>query len=132
MDQEPDHRYEASIETLYDMALKKAGGYGYYQRLATFIIVSGHALMGAVLYGLLFFLLFPTYHCLVEGTTDQYEACDRAQICVDGKAVRTYVLDYGEKFTLHNWVEQMDLTCASGETVAGIAATFLVALWAGK
>ena len=72
IDQDNDHRYEASIETLYDMALKKAGGFGYYQRLATFIIVAGYALMGAVLYGLLFFILFPTYHCLVEGTTDLY------------------------------------------------------------
>ena len=86
--QDEYHRYYVTIETLYDMALKKAGGFGYYQRLATFIIVSGYALMGAVIYGLLFFLLFPNYHCLVKGTTDQYETCSRTDICDGEHAVR--------------------------------------------
>ena len=103
--QDEYHRYYVTIETLYDLALVKAGGFGYYQRLATFIIVSGYALMGAVIYGFLFFLLFPKYHCLVEGTTDQYEICNRNDICEDGNIVRTYKLNYAEKYTLHNWVE---------------------------
>ena len=86
--QDGDYRDYVSIEALYDLALKKAGGYGYYQRLVTFIVVSGYALMGAVIYGLLFFLLWPRYKCLVEGTTDQYEKCDRSDICDGGHAVR--------------------------------------------
>ena len=109
---------------MYDLALKKAGGFGYYQRLATFILVSGHALMGAVIYGLIFFLLFPKYHCLIEGTAD-YETCDRSDICQNGKAVRQYKLNYTERYTLHNWIEQMDLTCVSNDKIAWIAFTFL-------
>ena len=108
------------------MALKKAGGFGYYQRLATFIIVSGYALMGAVIYGLLFFLLFPNYHCLVKGTTDQYETCSRKDICDGENAVREYKLNYSENYTLHNWVEQMDLTCVSNSKIAWLGSIFLI------
>ena len=74
------------------MKLRTAGGFGHYQRLATFIIVVGYALMGSVYQGLLFFLQFPSqYQCLVQGSDDSYENCQRSDICENG---RQFKIDY--------------------------------------
>ena len=45
---------------------------------------------------------------------------------MDGEVVRTYKLDYDEDYTLHNWVEQMHLTCVSKSKIAWIGSTFLI------
>ena len=84
----------SSIETLYDLALVKAGGFGNFQKLATIIIVAGHVLINSVFKGLLFFLLKPSYLCLVDISTGQYESCDASDICDDGLQVREFKLDY--------------------------------------
>ena len=53
------NEFYSSIEQVYDLKLRTAGGFGHFQRLATLIIVVGYALMGSVNQGLLFFLQYP-------------------------------------------------------------------------
>ena len=35
-----------------------------------------------------------------------------------------YVVDYSSKYSLHNWVEQLDLVCVSGEKIGLIGSMF--------
>ena len=44
----PDSILSSTIETLYDLALIKAGGFGYFQKLSALIIISGYVLMNSV------------------------------------------------------------------------------------
>ena len=83
--------------------------------------------MGAVIYGLIFFVLFPKYLCLVEGTINEYEDCYRDDICENDQVVTNYKLNYTSPYTLNNWVEQMDLTCVSNKKIAWIGSSFLIA-----
>lgn len=80
------------------------------------VFISGYALMGTVLYGLLFFELFPAYDCLGV-------PCTPEDICNDGLA---YQVNWDSKTSLHNWVEQLGLLCKPPAQIAALATAFMV------
>jgi hypothetical protein len=59
-----EHSLESlTVEQLYDKLLLSSGGFGLYQLIASTVFIAGYALTGTVLYGMLFFELFPVYRC---------------------------------------------------------------------
>ena len=44
----------------------------------------------------------------------------------------TYKIDFDDNRSLHNWSEQYDLTCASGEQIGNIGSSFFIGTFVGS
>ena len=56
-----------------------------------------------------YLIMMPEFYCPTLGGT-----CDNTQICQGENSPQIpYKIDYGNEFSLHNWVSQYDLICSS-------------------
>jgi hypothetical protein len=92
---------DLTVEQLYDKLLIEAGGFGRYQFISTTVFISGYALMGTVLYGMLFFELFPAYQCRLS-QSDPWVSCTSDEIC--NNDYPEHQVDWSNDESLHNWV----------------------------
>ena len=77
-----------------------------------------------IMYGLSFLELFPQFDCQIGDATQQ--DCSSQQICTQYGYELPYTVNYTNHTSLHNWVEQVDLTCRSSEQIAFIGSMFFI------
>lgn len=119
-----------------DDILIAIGGVGRYQ-LTWFGIVVAGMLSGAFInYSLYYFTLSPIYLCENYGGQTGWTTCTQKEICdMTTNKLRTDVkhkVYYDDNRSLHNWLEQFDLTCASDETIGRIGSSFFVGTFLGS
>lgn len=73
----------------------------------TTVLTTGFCTGSFLAYSLALLEVDPKYICTKAGTGIEYE-CTRDDFC--GKDVQ-YRIDWTDDASLHNWVEQLDLTC---------------------
>jgi hypothetical protein len=95
-----------------DDIITNIGGVGRYQVQWSIILVLGMVSGAFVNYSLYYFTLNPVYECLLPGETG-WISCTTDHFCYDDK-VRKYwkiKVDFSDNRSIHNWMEQYDLTC---------------------
>jgi MFS family permease len=71
-----------------------------------------------------YFELMPAYNCVIDGIV---QACTSDQICQGQSTPQVpYSIDKDDKYSLNNWVEQLDLICASNQEMGWIGSSFFI------
>ena len=99
-----------------------------------FAIVVAGMLSGAFInYSLYYFTLQPVYQC--QGSTGIWTICQQEDICnmKTNKFIadKVYKVDWSDNRSLHNWMEQYDLTCKSSDEIGYIGSSFFVGTFLG-
>ena len=53
----------------------------------------------------------PVYECLIDGEWTSDRMCTLKNICDPDSPVTDFRIDYSSPKSLHNWWQQLDLTC---------------------
>ena len=69
---------------------------------------------------LAYFELQPSFKCLEE---DQWRSCKSAEFCDSNIE---YKIDYTSDTSLHNWVEQLSIECASWQEISRIGFYYFI------
>ena len=79
-----------------------------------------------VLYSLPFLELYPQFDCTIDNVT-VYGCSARDQICQGTREPQVpYWVNYTSHTSIHNWVEQVDLVCATSEKIALIGSLYFI------
>ena len=70
--------------------------------------------------------LYPQYTCTYSNQTAPM-TCIPDDFCGNAN-VTSYTIDYDAEESLHNWVEKLDLTCASKEKIGWLGSAWFI-LW---
>ena len=99
------------------------------------IIVAGMLSGAFVNYSLYYFTLSPVYDCIKMGSTE-YSKCTKVDICSGpGNSPNPKVpfkVDYSSQFSIHNWIEQYHLECASDSVIGEIGSCFFIGTFVGS
>ena len=131
----PDDKTPSTVEEIYnDLLLKSAPhreGCGKYQIMIYFIMLNATTVFSWILFDFAFLELMPQFNCQLDPNSPVItQDCSREQICQgSNQAVIPYSVDYSNKTSLHNWVEQLDLVCVS-DTKIGLIGSMFFAGWA--
>ena len=74
--------------------------------------------------------LFPKYTCSTvdyadKAATNEYD-CEPKDFCDKPNVIAT--VDWSDKTSLHNWVEQLDLTCTSDSAIGFIGSVYFIGI----
>ena len=90
---------------------------------ASFVLISGFASGSFVLYSISFLEKAPRYLCYNSATAAYDTECSAKSFCgTDTK----YIIDYDYYTSLHNWVEQLDMTCTSSTKIGFIGSLYFL------
>jgi len=92
-----------SLEEAYEAT----GGFGLFQVFSSAILIMGFITGSFLTFAMSFLELYPRYLCKNAETGTEYE-CKPNQFC--GTNIQ-YRIDFDYFTSLHNWVEDLDLTC---------------------
>ena len=53
----------------------------------------------------------PVYVCTYTDPLTKTGTCDSDQICSNDGSIASYIIDWSDQRSIHNWVEKMDLIC---------------------
>ena len=84
---------------------------------------------GFFFYILTYLILLPTYHnCMFSDPQpeDPAAACSAENICAVPSPILTYQIDWDNIYSLHNWVEKLDLTCTPGWKIGMLGSAVFV------
>ena len=82
-----------------------------------------------IVFGLGYYELLPKFKCTID---DVYQTCSSKQICSGQDTPQIpYDIDYEDQYSLHNWVQQLDLICVKGATIGSIGSGFFLGWAAG-
>ena len=70
--------------------------------------------------------LFPEYTCTKDGLIENTYTCEPSDFCDNPNVTATVNWDADK--SLHNWVEQIDLTCVSSEKIGYIGSIYFVGI----
>lgn len=79
-----------------------------------------------ILYSLFYFELQPAYLCEIDG---QWSTCSKDYICENEY---DFMIDYTNSTSLHNWVDQYNLTCTSDIGLSMIGSSFFIGTFLGS
>ena len=111
--------------TNIDDALTLIGGFGFFQWVMTFITMGNYVRSALTYYPLPYMELFPVYKCTNLTTGEVYE-CEPDDFCNDSNISET--IDWDAETSLHNWVEQLDLTCKSNSEIGLIGSSYFIGI----
>eukprot|EP00347_Sterkiella_histriomuscorum_P017312 403349866 len=114
-----------------DDVLIACGGFGKFQYLSFTIIVTGMAAGAFILYNLYYFEKEPAYMCRYDEISP-YDKCSKSKICDSTIPVHDWYIDFTNENSLHNWVEQLDLHCASDIAISFIGSSFYIGTFVGS
>jgi len=97
-----------------DEAIDRAGGWGRFQTFLLVNVILAMNSAGLVVYGVFYLELQPEYiNCVMkdgEVLKDLDGGCTFEAVCTDDNVVK-YDINYDSKYTLINWMFQLDLFC---------------------
>ena len=97
---------------MLDKYLGKVGGLGCYQMFVILTVSTGFSGMNFIIYHFSYYELFPKYLCEYKSDPNTWVSCEPKNFCDDPDLIQ-WKIDYRDKESLHNWVQKLDLTCAS-------------------
>ena len=103
------------LEEKIDKLMNRIHGKGRFSCFAFFALVLGMNSTGFFFYILTYLTLLPKYvNCVYKDPQpeDLDAACIADNIC-SGEVI-SYDIDWNDIYSLHNWVEKLDLTCCPG------------------
>lgn len=113
--------------------MEQIGGVGLYNIIHFLIVDIGISSGSFILYSIYYFTIDPVYFCDYNDAPGVFTECKKKQICDFGKYnVKSYRIDYDNKFTLKNWVEQYSLECTSEFGISMIGSCFLIGAFIGS
>ena len=136
-----EQRNSSTCNNLIDIddILENIGGSGRYQ-ISWFIIITAGMLSGCFInFSIYYFTLDPIY-LYQDKITNKWETCYQEDICnmkIKDMNHRlrddiTFKIDFDDNRSLHNWIEQYHLTCASGNEIGRIGSSFFVGTFIGS
>ena len=111
--------------TNVDDALALIGGFGRFQYIIAFVVMGNYCRSALTYYVLPFMELFPVYMCTSALQPTPY-VCEPENFC--GNDLITYTVDYTADTSLHNWVEQLDLTCKTKSEIGLIGSIYFIGI----
>lgn len=111
-----------AVTTIED-ALALVGGFGRFQWISSLVGGGNYVRSALFFYAVPFMELDPTYTCTSAAQPVPYE-CEPKQFCKDSSI--SYSIDWSSSTSLHNWVEQLDLTCADPDDVGFIGSSYFI------
>lgn len=84
---------------------------------------------GYYFYMLSYLTLLPKYdNCVFRDPQplDPEAECTAENICADNSQILSHEIDWSDKYSLHNWVEKLDLTCEPGWKIGLIGSMVFV------
>lgn len=108
--------HEVTLEEKIDAKLEEIHGNGRFTCFAFFAIVLGLNATGFWFYILTYLTMPPHYkNCVYsEPPENPKKDCTYENICKDDSVITHYEIDWDNIYSLHNWVQRLDLTCAPG------------------
>jgi len=106
---------ELTLDDKVDRLLNEIHGSGRFSCFAFFALVTGMNATGYFFYLLSYLTLQPKYYKCVftdPQPLDPEAACIDDNICSD--RVVSYEIDWSSIYSIHNWVEKLDLICCPG------------------
>jgi hypothetical protein len=100
---------------------------GLFQWFSTASLIAGLCSGSFIAYAISFLELNPRYLCMNPVTHKEYE-CTRDVICDKAHSVQ-WRIDWDDPTSLHNWIEDLDLTCTPKELI-GLIGSMFFAGWA--
>ena len=99
---------------------------GRFQVFSTVTLITGFLTGAFLAFAIPFLELDPKYIC-TDPTTNQEYFCTRNDFC--GRPEISYRVDWSDDTSLHNWVEDLDLTCTP-HVYIGLVGAAMFAGWA--
>jgi MFS family permease len=114
-----------------DMAFTEVGGFGYFQMLATFILMISRNSGMYIYYAFSYHVLPQHFLCMQDDAT--YASCSVESICSarQNDVALDYKVDTSYQYYIDNWYLSMDLLCVEPTTVGLIASTYSAAFALG-
>lgn len=91
----------------------------------------GMAAGAFILYNLYYFQLEPDYLCRYK-ESEVTVSCKFEQVCDKVNPPEFYEVDYTSEHSLHNWVEQLSMTCATELEKSFIGSCFFIGAFIGS
>ena len=110
-----DEEAEVTLEDKIDKLMNEISGRGCFTWFAYCAITFGMSATGFYFYILAYMTMLPKYtDCVFKDPQpkDPEDACNADNIC-SGEVI-SYEVDWDNIYSLHNWVEKLDLTCCPG------------------
>ena len=107
-----------------EQAMDKVGGLGRYNILLFFVLNAHYGICSVYTYNLSFLTMMPKFKC-----ADGFEGdCTNKVVCEypDFKDNPRDYIDYNSRFTLDNWIEQMELWCEPGWLIGMFGTAYLL------
>ena len=82
------------------------------------------------MYNMPLYELYPSYKCTFPDSPQESFPCENTDFC--GKPSVHAVIDWSNSTSLHNWVEQMDLTCTSKFEIGFLASCYFIGYMLGS
>jgi hypothetical protein len=111
-----------------DEAMNLMGGFGRAQKISYVMNTIGQAGAAFIMFCFVFLEKYPAFQCMDE-TTGRFRSCQREEYC-DLPYNRRNV-DWNDKESIHNMIEQLDMNCVESWKVGMIGAVFLFGIVVG-
>ena len=116
-----------------DDVIRRTGGFGRFQILTTLILTLSFTSGGYVIYCIPLLEYMPEDYFCRTSTTAPWEPCDHDAYCsaqYSHSDLRR--VDYDSPYSLHNWVEQLDIYCTNGFELGVLGAVYYLGYLIGN